>query len=269
LVEDVINDFLDDLEDLVKVCSEIYDKMKSENEEHSEKHFFSTFNVSLRYDLLINSLDVINYKSYREMWLVVEKHLLSLPLRDRETFIRVHFENRFELIKNDFFRFSEIYFSFDKLDNFNPKKKKLILNTGSTVEFLDYLISVIHLRVSLIKKEHSTGKKSNNVKEISQDQTFPREENDKPTTKQQLLILYYLGLLDSNLGLGTNQLSRFLGILLNRNSQNVKTALIGKDLQRCKTVENLTYLRDLFEQFKIDNSKIVVDLIEVEKKEKK
>ena len=82
------------------------------------------------------------------------------------------------------------------------------------------------------------------------------ETEDKTSTARQVLMLRTLGVLDTNLGLSQNKLSEFLGVLLNRNGQTVKEALIG-DMKKVRTSQNIDFVLTQFEKFNMPTGEVL------------
>lgn len=89
---------------------------------------------------------------------------------------------------------------------------------------------------------------------------IPNTVENETTTKRQILMLRYLGALDTNFGLASQRkIADVLGTVLNRNSQTVREGLIN-DMRDAKTIENLEFVLSEFEKYKLPKEMILADL---------
>lgn len=104
---------------------------------------------------------------------------------------------------------------------------------------------------------------------ITRDKREGKNKNDT-STKQQLLILHYLGLLDK-IPLNTIKKSKLLAKVLNKHFQNIKEDLTYIDVlelenSKIKTLNNLQEVKKVFEEAEMDEivQKIELEILKLE-----
>jgi hypothetical protein len=91
---------------------------------------------------------------------------------------------------------------------------------------------------------------------ILEDKRKAGKKSEETPTKQQILLLHYLGIID-NIDLDNKRKSLLLSKLLNRNNQNVRDYLTYVDTKidysDIKTKNNLEAVRKIFEEVGLTN----------------
>lgn len=109
------------------------------------------------------------------------------------------------------------------------------------------------------------------IKEAEENKTSNKKKSDiETTTKQQILILHYLGFLDSLKIDENTKKAKLLSVLLNRNVQNIRKELTYIDIlkienSKIKTALNLKAILPLFEEMGLPEAlnKIRADMTEL------
>lgn len=88
---------------------------------------------------------------------------------------------------------------------------------------------------------------------MNESKSNKRKSEKETTMKQQLLILHYLGIIDSMNLSETTKKAKLLSVLLNRSEQNIRTELTYIDARKIedsemKTIENLNAILPVFEE---------------------
>ncbi|MCJ7447161.1 MAG: hypothetical protein MUO72_05695 [Bacteroidales bacterium] len=89
------------------------------------------------------------------------------------------------------------------------------------------------------------------------------QKESETTTKQQVLILYYLGVL-KKIDLDTTKKSKLLSKLINRHEQNIRDCLtymerMNDEYSEIKTKGNLEAVRSIFEQLGMTKEISLID----------
>jgi hypothetical protein len=180
------------------------------------------------------------------------RKLLEVDSSKVEDFLSFHL-NRFEGEKKVFLDELSEFLDYNEIDKYTPPNmlQRDVLNDYNPDPYKNYRAALQWIdskRIEVVVK--------------------PKKDAPNFTTKQQILILHYLGKLDDNFGLSQNQLAKFLGLFLTANKDNVNKGLINR-LKASKTEENLNSVRDLFEEFDLDTSPIVADIDKLREEKKK
>lgn len=101
-------------------------------------------------------------------------------------------------------------------------------------------------------------------KTIEESKRKGTKKNDEVTTKQQILLLHYLGIIPLITLDDDTKKSLLLSKLLNRDSQNIREYLghvngVKIELSDIKTKRNLEIVRDIFKELKMSKEMLLVN----------
>jgi hypothetical protein len=106
---------------------------------------------------------------------------------------------------------------------------------------------------------------------IREDKRKPGKKSEEPSTKQQILILHYLGIL-KQINLENTKKALLLSKLLSKNDQNIREYLTYINARKIedsdiKTKNNLEAVRKIFEEIGLSNEVALVtkDLEKIDK----